>query len=80
MSDAITPRGLPAREAARYIGISESLFRDRVASEIAPFRIGSRCLWDRKQLDLWLDRRSGIISVTADTHKSRSGLDELLGT
>lgn len=57
MSETITPRCLPIRAAAEYLGIKESLFRERVAPEIASFTIGTRRLWDRKMLDRWLDRR-----------------------
>ncbi|MQR97826.1 hypothetical protein [Gluconobacter aidae] len=79
MSETIAPRCLPIRAAAEYLGIKESLFRERVAPEIASFTIGTRRLWDRKMLDRWLDRQSGIESATAQT-RPRSALDELLNT
>ncbi|MBF0888091.1 hypothetical protein NKW55_04905 [Gluconobacter kondonii] len=79
MSEAMTPRCLPIRAAAEYLGIKESLFRERVAPEIASFTIGSRRLWDRKMLDRWLDRQSGI-EETAFSAKPRTALDELLNT
>ncbi|MEJ5141359.1 hypothetical protein [Gluconobacter albidus] len=79
MSEAMTPRCLPIRAAAEYLGIKESLFRERVAPEIASFTIGSRRLWDRKMLDRWLDRQSGI-EERAFSAKPRTALDELLNT
>lgn len=79
MSEAVTPRCLPIRAAAEYLGIKESLFRERVAPEIASFTIGTRRLWDRKMLDRWLDRQSGIEESTASA-KPRTALDELLNT
>ncbi|MBF0850478.1 hypothetical protein HKD27_06005 [Gluconobacter sp. R75690] len=79
MSETVTPRCLPIRAAAEYLGIKESLFRERVAPEIASFTIGTRRLWDRKMLDRWLDRQSGI-EETVGSAKPRTALDELLNT
>jgi len=50
---ALQPRGLGRDDAARYIGISPSLF-DRLVTEgrmPRPSRIGKRVVWDRLKLD-----------------------------
>jgi predicted DNA-binding transcriptional regulator AlpA len=50
-------RGLSREEAAMYIGISPSKFDELVAdgSMPPPVRIGSRKIWDIRQLDLAFD-------------------------
>jgi excisionase family DNA binding protein len=49
----IMPRGLSRSEAASYIGISSSLFDQMVRDGRMPkpIRIGSRVLWDKRELD-----------------------------
>ena len=49
----IMPRGLSRTEAASYIGISSSLFDQMVKDGRMPkpIRIGSRVLWDKRELD-----------------------------
>lgn len=51
---AYPPRGLNREEAARYIGISPSLFDEMVADRRMPRgkRINSRVVWDRTSLDI----------------------------
>lgn len=49
----LPPRGLSRVEAARYVGISPTLF-DRMIAERrmpGPKRLGGRTVWDRHQLD-----------------------------
>ena len=63
-----TPRYLNQSEAAQYVGVSETTFKNEVASGIwpQPMRRGSkdtRRTWDRRLLDLWADRHSGIGST-----------------
>jgi predicted DNA-binding transcriptional regulator AlpA len=50
-------RGLSREESAMYIGISATKFDELVAagSMPAPVRIGSRKIWDIRQLDLAFD-------------------------
>ena len=49
----ITPRGCSRTEAARYVGVSPSLFDQMVKDGRMPkpIRINSRAVWDRKELD-----------------------------
>jgi len=49
----IMPRGLSRTEAATYIGVSPSLFDQMVKDRRMPqpIRIGSRVVWDRRELD-----------------------------
>jgi len=49
----IEPRGLSRVKAAAYIGVSSSLFDRMVADSRMPKpkRVGSRAIWDRRQLD-----------------------------
>lgn len=50
---SLPPRGLSHTEAARYIGVSASLFDEMVKDGRmpGPKRINSRTVWDRKRLD-----------------------------
>jgi predicted DNA-binding transcriptional regulator AlpA len=53
----LAPRGLSRVEAARYVGISPSVFDGLVAEQRMPrpARLGRRCIWCRRQLDRALD-------------------------
>lgn len=57
----MTPRGLSARQAAEYCGVSKNHLLRHGPN---PTRIGSRNVYDRKLLDLWLDRLAGIASTS----------------
>jgi len=53
-------RLLNREAAASFLGISERMF-DRLVKYnqlLEPMRLGRRCLWDRKILDLWADLQS----------------------
>ena len=56
------PRFLDQPSAAAYLGISGRAFeyRWRVDAMPGPTRIGRRLLWDRRVLDQWADRVSGL--------------------
>lgn len=56
------PRFFDQPTAAAYLGISERLFENhwRAFNLPQPRKIGRRCLWDRKLLDMWADDVSGI--------------------
>lgn len=58
----IAPRGLSREEAAAYVGLSPSAFADQVAARALPQAIkwGRRAVWDRRALDVALDRLSGL--------------------
>jgi predicted DNA-binding transcriptional regulator AlpA len=47
-----TARCLSKDEAAQYLGIGVTLFD---GLRIPPVRLGRRCVWDRYDLDAWLD-------------------------
>lgn len=68
MGEEITPRCLPARDAARYVGISETAFRTVVAKSVRPVYMSpKRPVWLRDQLDEWINQRAGIeTSSTSD--------------
>jgi len=58
-----SPRGLTAREVAQYLGCAEStFFAKRATLEASGFPQKNRLTgrWDKKAIDLWLDRISGI--------------------
>jgi hypothetical protein len=50
----LVPRGLCRAEAAAYVGVSPSLFDAMVKDGRmpGPKRINSRCVWDRRRVDL----------------------------
>lgn len=53
----ISPRGLNVKQAAEYCGVSKNhLLRHGPP----PTRIGERRVYDKKLLDMWLDRLGGI--------------------
>lgn len=56
-------RGLTKDEAAEYCGLSAAGFADWVRRGIAPGPIPDTHRWDRKALDLALDKASGITST-----------------
>lgn len=53
----IAPRGLTIEQAAEYCGVSVATLERHGP---APTKVGGRNVWDRKVLDLWLDRLAGI--------------------
>jgi predicted DNA-binding transcriptional regulator AlpA len=57
----IIPRGLSRPEAAGYIGVSPSYFDQMVKDGRMPqpIRIGSRVVWDRRELDEAFDALRG---------------------
>jgi len=64
--DPIPPRGLKKEDAAAYCGCETlSAFEDWMKKGIVPGPIPGTQRWDRKAIDIWLDRASGIQSETA---------------
>lgn len=51
------PRGLSRTEAARYVGISPTLFDELVKDGRmpGPRRINSRAVWDRAEVDIFFE-------------------------
>lgn len=61
----VEPRFLTRTEAAHYVGVGETLFMQEVAMGIWPQprmrgTKGGRLTWDRKLLDAFADRDSGL--------------------
>lgn len=54
---APVPRLLTERQAARYLGLPIAAMRRLLQGRVA---LDGRVRWDRKALDVWLDRESGI--------------------
>lgn len=59
------PRLLSGAEAAAYLGISRATFAKWVAAGLAPKPLTGTRRWDRKALDLALDKASGIVTPTS---------------
>jgi hypothetical protein len=60
-----TRRGMTKGEAAEYCGCeSKSAFDTWVQKGIVPGPIPGTQRWDRKAVDLWLDRASNIVAET----------------
>lgn len=60
----MTPRGLTREAAAEYLGLSLSGFDAWVAEGRIPGPIPGTRRWDRKAIDLALDRASGLQSAS----------------
>lgn len=58
------PRGLSKEAAAEYCGLSLAGFADWVAKKRLPGPIPGTKRWDRKAIDLALDRASGLQSLS----------------
>lgn len=76
---SITPRGLKTCDVAAYLGLSQTdFFRKRAAMEAAGFPrpdpITRR--YDRRAIDAWLDRRSGLDPYSADEDAWMRRLDD----
>jgi hypothetical protein len=59
-----SPRLLTREQAACYCGVTPDTFDDYRRRAIVPDPIDGTNRWDRKLIDLWLDRASGIASGT----------------
>lgn len=59
-----SPRLLTKNEAAAYCGVTTDTFDDYRRRAIVPDPVPGTNRWDRKLIDLWLDRASGIASQT----------------
>jgi hypothetical protein len=54
------PRLMTGSEAAAYLGLTSATFSKWVSSGKAPPPLRGTCRWDRKAIDLVLDKISGI--------------------
>ncbi|MEX5286373.1 hypothetical protein QCO44_12240 [Selenomonas sputigena] len=73
LPDQIAPRGLTKTDAAAYCGCSEDAFDTWVKKGIVPGAIPGTQRWDRKAIDWYLDRASGLPS-----HTTASAADDAL--
>lgn len=64
---SIAPRGLSVEKAAEYVGVSVPRFLLDVVVGRWPdaIKCGRRSVWDKKALDLAMDRESGLIAASA---------------
>ena len=76
------PRGLAREDAAAYCGLSPEGFDEWVRRGIVPGPIPGTQRWDRKAIDLALDRASGIqsasdaqVSLYDEWRRGREGQD-----
>ena len=65
-----SPRLLTKQQAAAYCAVTPETFDDYRRRGMVPDPISGTNRWDRKLIDLWLDKASGIASQTT------SSLDE----
>ncbi len=59
-----SPRLLTRQQAAAYCSVSLETFDDYRRRGIVPDPVIGTARWDRKLIDIWLDRASGITSDT----------------
>ena len=64
LPEGLVPRLLSRETAARYCGISPTLFDEQIVPKVPALQIGRRNLWDIKKLDRWLDQQSGLAHAT----------------
>ena len=60
-----TPRLMSGAEAAAYLGLTPATFAKWVADDRAPKPLSGTRRWDRKAIDLALDKASGIVAPSA---------------
>ncbi|MBB5053065.1 putative DNA-binding transcriptional regulator AlpA [Afipia massiliensis] len=60
MTDETPPRLLTQKAAAAYLGVSTPTFVKWVMAGIIPNSVGSTRKWDKKAIDLALDKISGL--------------------
>ncbi len=62
----ITPRVLTKAQVGEYCGIAIDTVSDWMARGLIPCPIPGTQRWDRKNIDLYLDRASGIVRQSED--------------
>lgn len=71
----VEPRLLSRKQAAAYVGLSASAFTVRVARKVPGLKFGARILWDRRALDGYLDRLSGLSAPSKSVDEWMEALD-----
>lgn len=66
------PRLMTGTEAAKHCRVTPVTFAKWVASGIVPGPLAKTRRWDRKALDLALDKASGIVAATAPTNDNEA--------
>ena len=57
-----TPRLLTMKAAAAYVGVSAPTFAKWVAAGLFPPSVSITKMWDRKAIDVYIDKLSGLES------------------
>ena len=57
------PGGMQRPEAAWYCGVSVDLFDRYIRPDLPAIYIGSRRVWRRADLDLWLERNATAVQA-----------------
>ena len=70
---ASPPRLLTETEAAAYLSLPLAAMKRIMAGRVL---IDGRVRWDRRALDAWLDRESGLSA--SEAHQERNAADEAL--
>jgi hypothetical protein len=68
LADQIAPRGLTKEQAAAYCGCGLDAFETWVKKGLVPGAIPGTQRWDRKAIDVWLDRASGLAVETPESN------------
>lgn len=80
----IAPRGLPLGEAAAYVNLSPKAFLAEIEAGHYPRPLQHRAstlTWDRRALDLAMDRLSGLINPSVEIHgpgQATAAMDEAI--
>ena len=77
----VEPRDIPEAKAARRLGMTEAEFgevRERLFARGFPKPDPDTGRFDLKAIDLWMDRRSGLLTSAESGRQSASPLRERL--
>lgn len=76
MTEPTTPRLLTGAQAAAYYGLKPGTFAQWVADGRAPKPLPGTRRWDRKALDLTLDKVSGIAAPASAVDEHEMAFEE----
>ena len=66
----IVPRLLTVKQTAAYIGLAEQTVRNRAHEIPGRRKLGRRLLFDRVELDRWLDRGDLVRDLWIDARRA----------
>ncbi|WFU37334.1 hypothetical protein QA640_22850 [Bradyrhizobium sp. CB82] len=69
MTSSISPRLLSGADAAAYCGVTPATWSKWVAEGIMPKPLAGTRRWDKKAIDLVLDKASGIVAPSVEPEK-----------